>query len=86
MGFRILLPPGELTPFGTPRFGTLKPHGLSVRANFLALAPIDFLFGLPVSLPFGVSPYAIIAPFLDPQAIVDSWLAGHISCAGNTVH
>ena len=85
MGFRILLPPAEFTPLGTDPFGTLKPQGLSVRANFLALAPIDFVFGLPVCLPLGVSPYAIIAPFLCSQTIVDFRLARYICCATHTV-
>jgi len=86
MGCRILLPPGEPTLFGTWPFGILKPQGLSVRANFLALAPIDLLFGVPVALPLGVAPYAIIAPFLHLQAIIDRRLTRNIAGAGNTPH
>lgn len=86
MGFRILLPPAEFTPFGTWPFGTLNPQGLSVRANFLALAPIDFVFGDPVCLPLGVSPYAIVAPFPRLQTIIDLRLAWSITGASYPPH
>jgi hypothetical protein len=85
MGLFIELPLGA--PFGRTNLGKIDPQGLSVLAHFFALAPIDFVLGVPVRLPLGVSPYAIVvSPFRCPKSVVEYGLARRITCSSYTPH
>jgi len=68
------------------------PQGLSVLAHFFALAPIDFVFGVPVPLPCWAALFpplggwllAIIAPF--PEFVVEYGLPRYVTGTSYTVH
>jgi hypothetical protein len=85
----MLLPPGARLASGI--FGMFgPPQGLSVLAHFLALAPIDFLFGVPVPLPRFAAAWlefltlAIGTPF--PEPVVKTGLSWYITSTSYDIH